>query len=368
MKKLLLIIEDDFEVMGNGLGNVAYHQYLPANFLMNLCEDIGIKMSFMVDVAHILELKKFLDQSSDIKLQVSLWEETVKQMASRGFDVQLHLHPQWLNATYKEPFFYLGDNWNIGRYKHYEQEFLIKNSVEYLTDLITPINKDYKLSTFKAGSWGLQPSENLLTLFDTYGFKLICGLRMDMHISSAGVDYRGLEEETLPYYPDYKDIRKVGKKGNIRIIPLAYYSPDIISLSRLFYHLNVKLPKNQNHNIFYKKPIPIEIASLNGVKGKKIFNFGLHPYLTHLKFSNEPFSYLKKSFDTVHKRFSKLEGNGIPIIFESHTKHYMGNYNNISKFLKYIVDEYNETIEFITFSDYLKNYLSKTEVVSNEDI
>ena len=107
MKNILLIIEDDFEVMGNGLGNVARHQYLPANFLQNLCEEIGIRASFMVDMAHIFELKKVASKSSDIRLQLNLWEETVKGMAERGFDVRLHLHPQWLNATYKEAFYYL---------------------------------------------------------------------------------------------------------------------------------------------------------------------------------------------------------------------------------------------------------------------
>ena len=368
MKKFLLIIEDDFEVLGNGLGNVAYHQYLPANFLMNLCDEIGIKMSFMVDVAHVLELKKNAARSSDIRFQILMWEETVKQMADRGFDVQLHLHPQWLDATYEEPFFYLGDNWNLGRSKQDEQEILIKNSVEYLTNLITPIKKDYKLSSFKAGSWGLQPSENLLALFDKYNFKIVCGLRKDMHIPSAGIDYRGLEEDTLPYVPNYKDVRKVGKNGNLVIIPLAYYSPDFVTLSRLLYHLKVKMRKKQDLSIFYNKSIPNEIYSNNGIKNKKLLKFGMHPYLTHLKFSNEPFSYLKKSFDTVHKRFLKLEGKGIPIIFESHTKHYMGNYNNISKFLRYINTQYNETVEFITFSDYINSYMSKTKVIRNEDI
>ena len=369
MKKILLIIEDDFEVMGNGLGNVAYHQYLPANFLQNLCEEIGIRASFMVDMAHIFELQKVSSKSSDIRLQLNLWEETVKQMAERGFDVQLHLHPQWLNATYKEPFFYLGDNWNLGRCKKDEQEILIKNSVEYLTNLITPIKKDYKLLAFKGGAWGLQPSEDLLSLFNSYGFELICGPRKDMHIPSAGIDYRGLEEPTRPYCPDFKDIRKIGDKGNLTIIPLAYYSPSIVNLSKLSFHLlKGRLAKKPDYLEFYNKPIPKEISSLNGINNKKLFKFGLHPYLTHLKMSIEPFSYLKNSFDTVHKRIMKLEGDVLPVIIETHTKRYIGNYKNISQFLKYIVNEYSETVEFITFSDYVNNYKNKTTTVSNENM
>ena len=37
-KKFLILIEDDFEIMGNGLGNVAELQYLPALTLMNIAK------------------------------------------------------------------------------------------------------------------------------------------------------------------------------------------------------------------------------------------------------------------------------------------------------------------------------------------
>jgi len=36
MKKFVILVEDDFEIMGNGQGNVADLQYLPAISLMNI--------------------------------------------------------------------------------------------------------------------------------------------------------------------------------------------------------------------------------------------------------------------------------------------------------------------------------------------
>ena len=42
MKKFLVLIEDDFEVMGNGLGNVADLQYLPALNLVNIANKYKI--------------------------------------------------------------------------------------------------------------------------------------------------------------------------------------------------------------------------------------------------------------------------------------------------------------------------------------
>ena len=45
MKKFFLIIEDDFELMGNGLGNVASHQYLPTLFLLKVANNLGLKLT-----------------------------------------------------------------------------------------------------------------------------------------------------------------------------------------------------------------------------------------------------------------------------------------------------------------------------------
>jgi len=369
MKKILLIIEDDFELMGNGLGNTAYHQYIPANILQNICEEIGVRMTFMVDVAQIITMKKYAENNPDIKLQISLWESSLKQMIERDFDVQLHLHPQWLDASYKKPFFYLNDNWNIGRYDKSRQEYLIKNSVEYLSKLLTPIKNDYKIHSFKAGSWGMQPSQNLFELFNQYHFKVILGVRKDMYIPSAGIDYRGLEEDTLPYYPNFKDVTKIGTKGNLIVIPLTYYAPDVLTLGKLAAHLlKRKFIDTTNLDFFYNKPIPKEISTLKGIPNKKHFKPSIHPYLTHLKMSNEPFSYLKKSFDNVYSRLSKLDMNGIPVIMESHTKHYINNYHNIRQFLRYIKETYNNEVEFITLTDFVNKYQNNISIKHNENM
>lgn len=90
-KKFVILIEDDFEIMGNGIGNVAELQYLPALALMNIAEKYNAKITFMVDVAHQLALKRN-GAVPDIRIQTRLWDETVLLMKERGFDVQLHLH------------------------------------------------------------------------------------------------------------------------------------------------------------------------------------------------------------------------------------------------------------------------------------
>src|SRR4051812_13708019 len=107
-KKFCVLIEDDWEVLGNGLGNVAYHQYIPSLAFMKMAKKMGIRISFMVDVVQQLIYQK-PQADYNITLQKKLWDENVILMKQYGFDVQLHLHPQWYNAVKKDDHFHLSN-------------------------------------------------------------------------------------------------------------------------------------------------------------------------------------------------------------------------------------------------------------------
>ncbi len=354
-KNFYIILEDDWELKGNGLGNVAELQYLPSLFLMNLCKKLNIKMTFMVDVAQQL---KFIEYSNypEIEIQKELWDNTVKLMKYNGFDVQLHLHPQWVNAKYDGHYFYVDNDWNIGNYDEIIQKNLIQKSIKYLNDLFKFIDPQHKIISFKPGSWGMQPSEILFNLLSKNDIELVVGIKKGLYIPNLNVDYRNLEESVYPYYPDFKDITKLSpQKNNIILLPLLEYSPDIITLSKLFSHiLKRKIFNKIFNNQIKQEKIPNEIRKLNPIARNKFNNNLLNPYSTHLKIGNQPFEYFKKSFDKIINELEKLEVENIPIIIESHTKDYIDNYKNIEKFLEYIIKHPKENIKFITFTEFIK--------------
>lgn len=355
MQKFYILLEDDWELKGNGLGNVAELQYLPSLFLMNLCKKLNIKMTFMVDVAQQL---RFIDyqKNPEVRLQKELWDNTVRLMKQDGFDVQLHLHPQWINASYKSGFFFVNKDWNIGNYDDAKQKKIIQKSIKYLKDLLNDIEADYTINSFKPGSWGMQPSENLFNNLANNGIKLVVGIKNNLYIPNLGINYKNLEETIYPYYPDFKDITKVSnKRTNITLLPLLNYSPNLINLSKYFLHiLKRKLANNFFDKSIFKESVPDEIKKLKPLNRTKFSYNLLNPYETHLKIGNQPFDYLKKSFDETIKKLKRLEINNIPILIESHTKDYIGNYNNIEKLLIYIMNNYSEQVEFITLSEFVK--------------
>ncbi len=347
-KRFVVLIEDDFEVMGNGLGNVADLQYLPGLALMNIASKHDAKLTFMVDVAHQMVLAKHTDHRS-VRLQKELWDQSVLMMKERGFDVQLHLHPQWLDAEYKDGFFYLSDNWNLGCYKPDQQESLIASAVEYLKRLLQPEFPEYTVQAFKAGSWGLQPSsQSLLTALQNNGVKIVMGARDGLTIPGASIEYGNLEEKYLPYHPDFHDVtKKSSSDKGIVMLPLQPYQPGLVTFSKLILdHVRSKFNRRDSPQYRYEIPIPKAIRNLSPLADKTLFKLSMHPYSTHLKIGNQPFSYLKESFDTVVARLSDLEGERIPIVIESHTKQFPGYYDHIDRFFGYINEKYGDEVEF----------------------
>ena len=355
-KRFIVLIEDDFEVKGNGLGDVADLQYLPGLALMNIAKKHDVKLTFMVDVAHQLTMTKYKHQRG-VKIQKELWDQTVKLMKERGFDVQLHLHPQWLNAEYKDGFFFLSDDWNLGCYSAEQQELLISASTRYLKDLLQPDFPDYDICAFKAGAWGLQPSSNtLLTALKTHGIKIIMGVRDGLTIPGISVNYQNLEEKYLPYYPDLDDVtRKSTSETGILMLPLQPYEPNLITFSKLLLDRaknKLRIPAAMKYQ--YDSPVPEAICKLDPLTGQGKFRISLRPYSTHLKIGNQPFSYLKDSFDAVINRLRPFEDERIPIVIESHTKQYHGYYEHVDRFLGYINEKYNDEVEFGDMISYSK--------------
>lgn len=355
MKKFTVLIEDDWEISGNGLGNVGDLQYVPAIRFMDIADSFGIKLTFMVEVAQQLCFIKHQEKDRNIKVQKELWDETVLMMIERGHDVQLHLHPQWLGAEYRDGYFFVNKQWNIGMYDKEVQENLIESSCNYLTLLIKPIYPAYTISAFKGGSWGLQPSENLLNTLSKNGIKIVMGVVKGLEIPEIGVDYKNLEEDTLPYHPNFNDITTVSKiKNEIKILPIPYYEP---SLLKLYPYVKHKLKKKIISKLSKSSSgfnVPEEIKKNRPLQHRKKFNVSSKPFKIHLNIGDEPFSVLKNSFDATITRLRKLNQENIPIVIESHTKVFANNYQEIAKFFEYVLKTYSSEVEFSTLSDYVK--------------
>lgn len=146
----------------------------------------------------------------------------------------------------------------------------------------------------------------------------------------------------------------VREKG-IFIIPLQTVTPGVKGLGYLAVDLvKRKVSKSDSMRHYYNGNVPEKIYELSPIAEESKPKFPYVSYKTHLKIGNQPFSYLKTSFDQVIKQLANTEHKRIPILIECHTKQYNNYYGDIERFLAYVQEKYGDVADFGTLSGFLK--------------
>lgn len=199
-----LVLSLDYEIFGNGAGDVMRDMIEPTSRLLDTCERHGAKLTIMFEVGEYWAFERY-DRQLGHDLGYSpctVMKTQTTDAIERGHDVQLHLHPQWIGAEYREGRWHLHNScWRLadlpGGLGSKEQITSITGALyrgkRTLEDMIRPLKADYECVCFRAGGFYAQPSQHII-----HAMKSV-GLRAD---SSVVKGYR----QTAPFAVDYSRV------------------------------------------------------------------------------------------------------------------------------------------------------------------
>lgn len=160
----------------------------PTRILSDMLAAEGISGSFFADVCCPMQYRKL--EKTDFPM---LFDSQIKDLTKAGQDVQLHIHPNWLKTT------------KVGRYVEFDNKYyrlhnwkddnpnaiaeIIHNGIEYLYDLITPIDSKYKCVAFRAGGYCLQPEDCLAEILYKEGIRIDSSVCPGFSYSGYGMYY-----------------------------------------------------------------------------------------------------------------------------------------------------------------------------------
>lgn len=365
MSKIWICLTDDWELRGNGLGTVLDLQCNPCKKLTEVYLRNNVSATFMVEVMQQLAFEQFSDKYKVIKAERDLWIESVKRMVDMGFDVQLHIHPQWHNAWYDGKYWHLDKGWNISDYSNDEIDKCVKKSKEYIEGLLCKWDKERKIVAFRGGSWGgCFPSLHVFSVLEKYGVKvdvtIVDGLYQNGE--SSKLDYRNIESPFLPYYPDYEDVRCISAdKTEIIEIPTQsfifdgyFFSKLLLNIYRVFIFVNNKLNiLTQNAREEVIVPHFIVTNPFGNIKGDSINSSTEIFDICY----DRPLIYFKRAFDIIIKKALNIQTDKIiPLILGNHTKNLTDKQlKRIDGLIRYIKKRYNKYINFVTLKDIVEN-------------
>lgn len=206
-----LALVDDWELRGDGSGDMRRIQFEAMRKLLDVYERHGLRASFNAEVLQQFAHVESGKDNPEHRALAEEWEASVTGAYARGHDVQLHLHPQWRSAESDGTSWTLAENWSILSYPPDVAKSLVLEGKQYLEGLLRPLDSSYACVSFRSGSWAIAPSDHILhTLVDA-------GIVFDMSIADGlfyetrhvQLDYRNIEEPFLPYYPVLDDARRV---------------------------------------------------------------------------------------------------------------------------------------------------------------
>jgi|GEM_PF-392329 len=247
--RLGLILSNDWEVFGDGSGDYFTVQHRPLEECLAVAANHGAKMTVMAEVGQQWGHKALAEKHAWAQEIADAWEEIVRETIRQGSDVQLHLHPQWLDAHYGEDGKWdLNLNkWAIGRVNPQEAEAALRQGRDYLESLLKPVDQEYACHAFRAGAYCIQPSSAVIDILLKLGFKCDTSVTKGM-VDRDFFDYRGAYSNIVPWFVAPSTDVRYRTQTSQGLLEIPIYS------FRMFDSLGTRavLGNSKARNLFYR--------------------------------------------------------------------------------------------------------------------
>jgi hypothetical protein len=156
----------DYEIYGNGTGGLRNLVYEPAERLRDIFQKRGARFVNFVEVAEFERIKACATDPA-----IDLVAKQIQELYQGGFEIGLHLHPQWFNARFE------GGKWILD-YREYNLCTLprariaeiIEHSLGFLRHVVG--RSDFTPLSFRAGNWLFQPTQTAASVLAEKGIKI----------------------------------------------------------------------------------------------------------------------------------------------------------------------------------------------------
>lgn len=196
----------DYELYGDGSGDVFEHVVRPTEKILRICEAQGVKLTLFFEVIEYIRLKQEWDKGNSMgyaENPILAIEQQLQRMAQEGHDIQLHVHPQWVNAVFESGLWHVDfDNWRLGDFsvpQDYSIEDMLREGKQTIEALIRPVCPDYQCTILRAGGYNVLPSGQV------YQAMVNVGLSVDSSVYPGGYEEGDLSRYDFRRAPAEKD-------------------------------------------------------------------------------------------------------------------------------------------------------------------
>ncbi len=266
-KQILLTI--DYELfLGKETGNVQESMIDPTQKLLLILEKNNSKMTIFWDILHYYRLLELEKSYSELKHDRILIEEQISELVGRGHDIQLHLHPHWLDAAYENGKW----NFNYNRFRLHNLSSenrkedintitgCVSISKKLMEDIIRKNKPDYKVTTFRAGGYLIDPFKEIKNALQENDIKIDSSICPDL------VNNNGIFSFDFRQYPNRRiynfefSAKELVDSGSFIEIPITTVKiPALVNIYftfiRMIKYRNLEIERKGSGTGDYFKPV-----------------------------------------------------------------------------------------------------------------
>lgn len=334
----------DYEIFGNGQGLLEELVYQPAERLAAMFRERHARFVVFVEVAELeaIERKQADPYIDHVKRQV-------RAFYSEGFEIGLHVHPWWCNASHEDGAWKLDySEYNICTLEEARIVSIIDRSISYLR--MTLGKPDFSPVSFRSGHLLFQPTAAVARVLKRRGIKVDSSLYRGGLWREQRQDYRAAASDRYCWrFSD--DVLVPDPQGALLEVPIY---TEMVPVWRLLTGKRVGLRRKVASASKGQPGIPSPRRVFDRVRL-------LHPL--KLDYCSMTLKELTRMVDTVIEEDKRTPSNYRPIVAIGHTKDLV-DYETVERFLEYLQDQ---GITMTTFERFYERYASELIVCGAEE-
>lgn len=203
----------DCEIYGNGEGSLKELVYEPAERLKAVFENWDARFVAFIEVAEMEMI-----EANNTDQAIELVKHQIRDFYSKGFELGLHLHPQWYNGRFENAKWRLDYNdYNLCTLPTDRIKKIVDRSIEYLRKILGLA--DFSPFSFRAGNWLFQPTRTVAKALIDQGIKVDSSVFKGGQHHQHKLDYRRALKNGY-YWPFMDDVNIPDHQGVLIEFPI----------------------------------------------------------------------------------------------------------------------------------------------------
>jgi hypothetical protein len=340
----------DYEIRGDGRGDVDRLIVQPTRRFLDLCEREGCRATLFVEVAELMRMER----EPAHRGALARVRRQLRDAHAEGHDLQLHIHPQWFHAQYIDGLWSLNESvTTLAQLGSEAAGDRVRAGRDFLAELLAPTRRPYLCEAFRAGGWAMQPTRPIFDALTSAGITVDSSVfKGGRGPTEAAFDYSGAASHVYPWYFDPDDVSRVDPRPGPthRCLEMPIYAEPRAFVSFLTRKRYV-LERHRQEDSF-PGGLPLRRSAAHGLSVLRTLGSNAAMKLDFCRCNRRE---LRSMLHRIGKLAPREPGASVPVVAIGHSKDFVFD-DDFADFLKTIRTRYGGVIRIVPLTEAARRF------------